>query len=104
MKRRWKTRWPLFVLFGLLAATVVSLVTMTLWNALMPAIFGLPAIGAWQALGLLVLGRLLLGRPGGRPRFAHGWKSLKPEERERFREAMRRRCGGAEEPETAPRM
>ena len=33
---------------------------MLLWNWLMPMIFGLPTIGFWQSLGLLVLFRLLL--------------------------------------------
>ena len=32
-----------------------GLVTMWLWNALMPGIFKLPAIGFWQAIGLLLL-------------------------------------------------
>jgi hypothetical protein len=65
-----------------------------LWNLLMPAIFGLPAINFWQALGLFLLGRLLFGRFGGwghrmrKARFVRGWKDLKPEERERFSRAM----------------
>jgi len=32
-----------------------------LWNALMPAIFGLPAIGFWQAVGLVVLAHIFFG-------------------------------------------
>ena len=32
---------------------------MWLWNWLMPAIFGLPVITFWQAVGLLVLSHLL---------------------------------------------
>jgi hypothetical protein len=38
---------------------ICGLVTMALWNALMPAIFKLPDIGFWQALGLLALSHLL---------------------------------------------
>lgn len=50
-----------FVLFGA--------VTMWLWNWLMPAIFKLPAIGFWQAVGILVLAHILfrgghVGRAG----------------------------------------
>lgn len=32
-----------------------------LWNWLMPAIFGLPAITFWQAFGLLALCKILFG-------------------------------------------
>jgi len=86
-----------FVAFGLVALGVFGLVTAGLWNALMPAIFGLPSISFWQALGLLVLSRILFGQWGrrkvGRPRFVRGMQDLTPEERERFRSAMDRRCG-----------
>ena len=34
-----------------------------LWNLLVPSIFGLPVIGFWQAVGLLVLGLVLGLRP-----------------------------------------
>ena len=34
-----------------------------LWNWLMPTLFGLPSITFWQALGLCVLGWLLVGSP-----------------------------------------
>ena len=49
------------LLIVLLAATVFSFVVMWLWNRLMPVIFGLHAISFWQALGLLVLSRILFG-------------------------------------------
>ena len=86
------------ILFGIAFAGIVGLAVLSLWNALMPAIFGLPPIGFWQALGLLVLSRVLFGRIGGwgngmgKARFARGWNSLTPEERERFRHAMGPRC------------
>jgi hypothetical protein len=90
------------ILFGIVWIGVMGLIIFGLWNRLMPSIFGLPVISFWQALGLLVLSRVLLGRSGGwgrgwrgrRPRFAHGWNNLTPEERERFRRAMESRFGG----------
>ena len=98
------------VVFGIVAVGVAGLVVSGLWNALIPAILGLPAIGFWQALGLLVLSRLLFGGHGGgwgsrmrKARLARGWAHLTPEERERFRQAMgpchpdRFREGGAAE-------
>lgn len=82
-----------------------------LWNWLMPALFGLPTLHFWQAVGLLALSWLLFGGWRG---FGHGgpsrhrmrrrWENMTPEERERFRMGMESRCGRrfgppAEEPE-----
>lgn len=36
-------------------------VVMLLWNALLPSIFGIVSINFWQAAGLMILSRLLLG-------------------------------------------
>jgi len=99
-----------FIAFGILALGLAGLVTLGLWNALMPAIFGLPTIGFWQGLGLLVLSRLFFGRFGGRrrgwgkPRFVRGMENLTPEERERFRAAMGRRCGKFDQDPKPERM
>jgi hypothetical protein len=82
------------LVFGIAFVGIVGLVTMALWNALMPAILGLPAINFWQALGLFLLSRLLFGRFGGlghrmrKVRFVRGWQGLTPDERQRFRDAM----------------
>jgi hypothetical protein len=91
MRKNFRVHGLRIVAFGLAAAAIVSEITMQLWNRLLPAIFGLPSISFWQALGLLILGRLFFGSfgcRGRRPRFARGWNSMTPEERERFREAM----------------
>ncbi len=67
-----KHRRGLWLVFGvpfvLAFLAVGSLVFMLLWNALLPAIFGLKAIGYWQAVGLLVLARILFGSFGRGPR------------------------------------
>ncbi|MTJ81542.1 MAG: hypothetical protein F8N37_11045 [Telmatospirillum sp.] len=47
-------------------ALLFGSVTMLLWNAIIPEISSLPVITFWQAVGLLVLARLLTGR------FSHG--------------------------------
>lgn len=89
------------VVLVIAACLAFGFIIMHLWNWLMPAIFGLKAITFVQALGLLVLSKLLLGgfhrHSGGR----HGWKrhmeerfaQMSPEERERFRAGMRGRRG-----------
>jgi hypothetical protein len=91
------------------AALVLSFVVMWLWNRLVPGIFGWKAITYWQAAGLMVLSKILFGgfhRHGGRG--GRGWKErrewkrrmkekfehMTPEERERFRAAVKDRWGG----------
>ena len=86
------------VLFTIAFVGIMGLLTGVLWNLLVPPILGLPAISFWQALGLLLLSRLLFGGLGGwgrrmrKVRFARGWNGLTPEERQRFRDAMGSRC------------
>jgi hypothetical protein len=85
-----------------LAVGVVGLVVMSLWNWLAPAAFGGHVIGFWQAIGLFVLARLLVGglRRGGRGRghwrgrMAERWEAMSDEERARFGHRFGR-CGGA---------
>jgi hypothetical protein len=82
------------IAFGIVGVGLMGLILTLLWNALMPAIFHLPEIGFWQALGLFLLSRILFGRIGGwgrrmrNSRFVHGWRDLTPEERQRFSQAM----------------
>jgi len=59
----------------IVAFTVFGFVVTHLWNFLMPGLFGLRTITFWQAVGLMVLGRLLFGgfRPG---RGGFGWRGV----------------------------
>ena len=95
-----------FVLFAALFVAVIGFGTQALWNWLVPPLFGGPAISLLQTYGLLLLSRLLLGgfgRGGARGGWARhrAWKrrmasrlhSLSPEEKEKFRQQMRQRCG-----------
>jgi len=84
----------------LLAVAGFGAVVMLLWNWLMPGIFGLSTVSFWQALGLLILFRILfggfIGRAGKRRdgmksgMFHHGnhlrekWMKMTPEERDEF--------------------
>ncbi len=101
-----------FVVFGVLFMAAASFVTMLLWNALMPGIFGLPALNLGQTFGLLVLSRLLTGgfRPGWRgghsrhhhwkQKMSERWARMTPEEREHWKSHWGGRCGKFRE--TAP--
>lgn len=98
------------ILLVAVATLVLGFVVKGLWNWLMPPIFGLHAIGFWQAIGLLLLGKLLFGGfrgPGGhgrhwRHRMQERWEAMTPEEREKFRQRMQKRCGGRFVPPTPP--
>lgn len=56
----------LMILAAFAFITIGGFVVMHLWNWLLPALFGWRVITFWQALGLLVLSRILFGRFGGR--------------------------------------
>ena len=108
MKRYRLARALKFVLFALVAVTVLTAVVMSLWNWLMPSLFGLGVITFWQALGLLVFSRILFGRFGrpGRLHWRHRmmkrWGQMTPEEREKFMAGMGRRCGQFESTTPGP--
>ena len=78
---------------------VFGSIVMLLWNALMPAIFHLPLISFWQALGLLLLAKILFSgfRGGPRPEWKNKmkqrWMNMTPEEREKFKQEWSQRCG-----------
>ncbi len=73
-------------------------VVMALWNWLIPTLFAGKEIGYVQALGVLVLSKILFG--GFRGHGCHGrWhrhrlENMTPEEREKFQAGMRGCCGG----------
>ena len=48
-----------FLVFAPVFLVLFGAGTMWLWNWLMPAIFKLPTIGFWQAVGLLLLSHIL---------------------------------------------
>ncbi|HUA61897.1 MAG TPA: hypothetical protein VML19_24285 [Verrucomicrobiae bacterium] len=93
---------------GILAIGIFGFVVMSLWNWLVPALFGWHTITFWQALGVLVLSRILFGgfhggrgRGHWRGRMRARWEQMTPEERERFRQGMFERCGRSAEPGAA---
>jgi hypothetical protein len=101
MRRRWIFWGPLVVLLFLLFIAIGGVVVQQLWNWLLPPLFGVPAIGFLQALGVLALCRILFGgfgrrgmaRSGIRRRMAARCEHMSPEERERFRQRVRERWG-----------
>lgn len=87
-------------------------VTQWLWNWLVPVLFNGPVITFWQALGLLVLSKILFSGIGGKgghhkhngwkPFWKEKWNRMSPEERERFKEKMKNKwCGWGPEDTSA---
>ena len=103
MRMRWLLYGLKAVLFVAIALAAVGAAVMLLWNALLPDLFGWQTITFIQALGLLVLSRILIGglrgRWGGyrghwRARLAERWENMSEAERAQFRAGMRHhRCG-----------
>jgi hypothetical protein len=92
---------PMAMVGMALFVVVGTLLVRALWNWLMPPLFGWPALGFWQALGMLALCRILVGGfgfrgspgPFARRRIIERWEAMTPEERERFRQGMGARWG-----------
>ena len=92
---------PLAILGIFLFIAIGGEIVLHLWNWLLPPLFGWRQITFWQALGILVLCRILFGGWGshgsGRSSFRRSMKErcehMTLEERERFRQRMRERVG-----------
>ena len=115
MNKRFRARKVL----GILILVIIGIfafgsIVMLLWNALMPEIFNLHPITFWQALGLLLLAKILFSGFRGGPKsrwkmdsLKQGWAKMTPEQQERFRQEWGRRCGkpfppdGPSDPNTA---
>jgi hypothetical protein len=112
MRPRWKRLiWivPLAILGMLLFIVIGGEIVLHLWNWLLPPLFSWRPITFWQALGLLLLCRILFGGSGWRGsvrsnirrrmeercerRIEERSEYMTPEERERFRQRMRERWG-----------
>src|SRR5208283_5617333 len=85
MNKRWRMIFiaPLAILAMLLFTFIGGEIVLHLWNWLLPPLFGFRQINFWQALGLLLLCRILFGGLG-----RHGYHG-----RSRFRRRMEERYG-----------
>jgi hypothetical protein len=89
-------KYVLFAVLFVVAIALVGFVVKGLWNWLMPALFGWKLIGYWQAVGLIILSKILFGgfsgsrgRGGYRRRgMKERWEQRTPEEREQFRQRL----------------
>lgn len=97
----------------LLFAALFTFIVMSLWNAILPAVLGVKTITFWQALGILILSKILFGGFGGgkgggpwkakararwRDHMMSKWENMSPEDREKFKSSWEERCGGWRRP------
>lgn len=99
------------LLFGTAAIFLFGFIVMNLWNAILPAVLHVGVISFWQALGILILCKILFGGfHGGRGRGPRGWgdkmrgnmrekwMNMSDQEREQFRQQWKNRCAGWRRP------
>ena len=107
-EKRGKSFWikrAIFIPIGIAAMIFFcGWIVMLLWNCVLPPVIGVGVITFWQALGILVLAKILFGgfKGGhGHSRHFHGydhhkWMHMNPEEREKMRAEWKDRCGNPE--------
>ncbi|MBI3136344.1 MAG: hypothetical protein HYZ14_16835 [Bacteroidetes bacterium] len=100
-------KFILMPIFFVLMGIAMTLVVMLLWNWLMPVLFGLSVITFWQALGVLVLSKILFGGHWGKrghcchggyghshsawkEKFKSKWQNMSDEDRRKWEEKF---CG-----------
>jgi hypothetical protein len=84
----------------LAVTALLSAVIMSLWNAILVTVLGVKIITFWQALGILVLSKILFSGFGGHGRHRHQmgqemrekWEKMDTSEREQFKQQWRNKC------------
>ncbi len=89
------------IVLVLAVTAILSGVIMSLWNSILVAVLGVKIITFWQALGILVLSKILFGgfsKGFGRHRHQMGqemrdkWEKMDSGEREQFKQQWRNKC------------
>jgi hypothetical protein len=103
MKSSFRIRRAIGIFFMvIIAITVFSFIVMSLWNNVLVAVVPVHALNFSQALGILVLSKILFGGFGPRGGGFRGrrwgrdmkekWQNMTPEEKEKFKQDWRNRC------------
>ncbi|MDR3665775.1 MAG: hypothetical protein P4L35_02920 [Ignavibacteriaceae bacterium] len=96
MRKHWIKK-AVFIPFIVAAALIVfGGLVMLLWNSILPGLIHVGQITFWQAVGLLILSKILFGgwghRGSGWGHRRHQWMHMSEEEREKFRAEWKHRC------------
>lgn len=101
MRNKFKGKIALVIVFIVAMFFAVSLIVMGLWNHILPDILGVKAITFWQAMGILVLSKILFGgfhgkRGFGRDKFRRlkeeRMDGMTEEQKEKLKEVWKQRC------------
>ncbi len=100
MNHKHKKGWIFLILCPPLIFLGVTWIVMALWNHLLPEILGVKSITYWQAMGILILCKILFGgihfgkgmRDFKERKMREKMMHLSPEEREKFKEVWKNRC------------
>lgn len=106
MRGHFRPRKLLFIIpIVILVFLGFSAVVMLLWNNVLAAVVSVKLLSYPQAMGILVLSKILFGGFKGRGGFGgpgamwrykmhEKWESMTPEEREKFKAEWKNRCVG----------
>jgi len=112
-ENRGKSFWikrAIFIPIAIAAGiTLFGFIVMHLWNCILPGVIGVTTITFWQALGILVLAKILFGGMHGAhghcrshlhgPEMRHKWMHMSAEEREKMKAEWKDRCCTTEKKE-----
>ena len=109
-KRYWVRKFLMFLLIGIGAILLFGFLVMTLWNSILPAVINVSTISFGQALGILILSKILFGGFGGgwggrrrqnwKQHMENKWSNMSPEDRQKFQQNWRTRCSDMKNPAT----
>ncbi len=104
-KKFWAKKIAGFIVCAIAMVAVLGYTVMLLWNHVLVAVIGgVSLITFWQALGLLVLGKILFGGFHGgcgwgghkgshwKNEMKEKWQGMSTEEREKIKQEWRNRC------------
>lgn len=102
MRRRFRPEKALLILVCIAAfIALFSFIVMSLWNAILPDVLQVSTINFWQAMGILVLSKILFGGFGGwghkrqewKRKMQEKWQHMTPEERNHLKQTLQSRFG-----------
>ena len=106
MKKFWIKKALMILVFGTAAVLLFGWIVMALWNNILAVVVtGVKPLSFLQALGILVLSKILFGGFGGgrgkwrgsaawKEKMEKRWDVMTPEEKEKFKAEWKNRCGG----------
>jgi hypothetical protein len=116
MKKWWIMKGFFYLLFGIAFVLVFGYIVMSLWNWLIPDIFDGPTVTYVEALGVLLLSKILFGslhcgsgrhkccnHDGHKTHWRKKWEkkmsNMTPEQREKYKHCFEGKFGSSEDEE-----